>query len=1040
MFIISKNVNSFIKSQIKVLEIDYIEVNIVKEILDNKEKIYSDYIYILLDDYGLKKNFYKNFEKIKNLKKNIVLGYENINVKETKDEYVNYVNFQDDYCVSDKLINFIKIEKKIFMEKIVSDIHLKLNNILLNMNFDLISVENYTTKIIINNNIILNNEDIILKNFRNLHLIKEFNSIYESYINFRDKDIVNSYENYVRLLYNQLNDVKLTCFIVYNNHNEIIEYLKTTKYNNIKNYLYIIGNSEIKTDGLKFYVKKYSNDINNIRKIADEIELNYHCVSLKSLDNIDKIIYSDKTNIIDGANEYISKKTSIILLKFFNLKESSFDNYFIELGKNIFKFFNDDLLIIDNKFVQENIQYKENQYNKNLIEELYKNKNYDECIFLINFVIKNKIYKDDTYVSKIFFLIDKINYYLSPRDLSSLFDLLEIKNFDEFFNICMIFKYHSFKNFADCVINNFFSKIDKNLDIDKLLKFIYILFIFDKFKREIDISDDKKYINFILKNISLISKNYKKFSSIKKNVNSEEIYTNLLLFLSSRLELITNKHSKKIINKEINNFLGINLINLQTEDKKKLLEVLKNYPSLIWCSVESLSDFMISSADIMMKRSNLNYLCEIILFNWDYLKESFKQMAKDKINFFQSNFKYSYHGLENKELFTKIVEIQKRFTKIIIELNSGKESFTYTENNVPKKRIGFISDFLTRHHSVFKDRHQVIKYLSEKDDFEVYLITYSDVEFKFIDLYRKTKKVKLNIDLLENIKTIRKLKLDKLVFCEIGMDARIIHLAHFRLANKQYNTWGHSDTSGYPEIDYFVSSKLYELPEEESSEHYSEKLILQNGMCTCYVNPTSEYNLIRERSEYGLSNFEKLIMCPQSLFKIHPDFDFYIFEILLKNPNASIVLLDNSKKIKMYERWDNVITKYPKYMGILSRVKFVPPQNHKNFVNLMKCSDVLIDPYPFGGCNSSLESFSLHKPLVTQPSRRINGRFTYGFYKKMEMEEMIAKNRKEYVDIVTRLLEDKEFYDKQVNLLKERSDILFEDQETLKEWEELMSE
>ena len=57
----------------------------------------------------------------------------------------------------------------------------------------------------------------------------------------------------------------------------------------------------------------------------------------------------------------------------------------------------------------------------------------------------------------------------------------------------------------------------------------------------------------------------------------------------------------------------------------------------------------------------------------------------------------------------------------------------------------------------------------------------------------------------------------------------------------------------------------------------------------------------------------------------------------------------------------------------------------------------------------------------------------------MNMDEMIANNMEEYVNITTRLLNDKEFYDKQVNLLKERSDILYEDQETLQEWEELMS-
>ena len=51
----------------------------------------------------------------------------------------------------------------------------------------------------------------------------------------------------------------------------------------------------------------------------------------------------------------------------------------------------------------------------------------------------------------------------------------------------------------------------------------------------------------------------------------------------------------------------------------------------------------------------------------------------------------------------------------------------------------------------------------------------------------------------------------------------------------------------------------------------------------------------------------------------------------------------------------------------------------------------------------------------------------HGFYKKMNMNDMIGNNMEEYVDITTRLINDKKFYDKQVNLLKERSDILFED-------------
>ena len=60
-------------------------------------------------------------------------------------------------------------------------------------------------------------------------------------------------------------------------------------------------------------------------------------------------------------------------------------------------------------------------------------------------------------------------------------------------------------------------------------------------------------------------------------------------------------------------------------------------------------------------------------------------------------------------------------------------------------------------------------------------------------------------------------------------------------------------------IDYYVSSKLYELPYEESKNHYSEKLILQNGLCTHYMNPSENYVLDKPRSFYGLSRNEYII-------------------------------------------------------------------------------------------------------------------------------------------------------------------------------------
>ena len=43
---------------------------------------------------------------------------------------------------------------------------------------------------------------------------------------------------------------------------------------------------------------------------------------------------------------------------------------------------------------------------------------------------------------------------------------------------------------------------------------------------------------------------------------------------------------------------------------------------------------------------------------------------------------------------------------------------------------------------------------------------------------------------------------------------------------------------------------------------------------------------------------------------------------------------------------------------------------------------MLFDPYPFNGCNVAF-FFSMGIPIVTMPADMINGRFTYGLYKKM---------------------------------------------------------
>ena len=528
----------------------------------------------------------------------------------------------------------------------------------------------------------------------------------------------------------------------------------------------------------------------------------------------------------------------------------------------------------------------------------------------------------------------------------------------------------------------------------------------------------------------------------------------ILLYLNNRFEIIEDEKIKQKITKTIENVI-FDINNLDKISDDKILESFFQYKDLIFLNCNSLSDIMVSTEDINIKRSNLMRINSVILKCFDSNRgKMFDLLSQKKILINDRLFKFSYHGIPNRELFTSCINLSLKNIKINHEYakkkinipdfdtNEKLNLFYFQNKKTNPKKICFLSDYLTKYHSVFKDRHQVIVNLIKKG-FEVYIAVFSKLDFKYQGLYQGVKEIinLANYDNFERVMKMRSYQFDKLVFCEIGMCYKVKEMAYFRMANKQYNTWGHSDTSGFPEIDYFVSSELYELPYEESKEHYSEKLILQKGMCTCYVNPTKNYQLNITRSYFGLSEFENIICCPQSLFKIHPEFDYYIFEILKRNVNSSLVLLDTLiKRDKMYERWNKVLKDMPQYYGVLSRVKFIPFLDHEKFCNLMKVSDVMIDPYPFGGCNSSLESFSLGKPLVTQPSIRINGRFTYGFYKRMGFMDLVANNMEEYVSLTTRLLQDKDFHQQMTDKILENKDKLFMDQQTLDEWEELMAE
>ena len=89
-------------------------------------------------------------------------------------------------------------------------------------------------------------------------------------------------------------------------------------------------------------------------------------------------------------------------------------------------------------------------------------------------------------------------------------------------------------------------------------------------------------------------------------------------------------------------------------------------------------------------------------------------------------------------------------------------------------------------------------------------------------------------------------------------------------------TWGHPVTTGIETIDYFVSSQLLEIA--EADEHYSERLFRLKTLPVYYHRPTLPVPS-HGREHFHLPATGNIYGCPQSLFKLHPEFDELLGEI-----------------------------------------------------------------------------------------------------------------------------------------------------------------
>jgi protein O-GlcNAc transferase len=367
-----------------------------------------------------------------------------------------------------------------------------------------------------------------------------------------------------------------------------------------------------------------------------------------------------------------------------------------------------------------------------------------------------------------------------------------------------------------------------------------------------------------------------------------------------------------------------------------------------------------------------------------------------------------YHDRDDRDLM-------ERYGRVIVHAMNARAAETEAlpdewpwsetleaERQGGRLRIGFVSAFFYDHSNA-RAFEGLIRYL-DRASFEAVLIHLASTPRDAVSRRLETwceRVVTLPASMAEAQLVLSKLALDLLFFTDVGMHPSITKLASCRSAPVQATGWGVPQTSGMPDIDYYVSGDLVEPLQAES--HYTETLVRLPGLPCCYLSESLELHE-RSRDYFVLPPDVPLWGCPQRLDKFHPDFDRALEAIARQVPESLFVFVEESVPSLTSFFLDRLAVSAP---AARERVLMLGRMVRQDYLALAGCMDVLLDPFHFGSGITLYETIHTGTPVVTLEGRFLRSRFVAAAYRLVEVEDPpVAATPEAYVELAVALMKD----------------------------------
>ncbi len=388
-----------------------------------------------------------------------------------------------------------------------------------------------------------------------------------------------------------------------------------------------------------------------------------------------------------------------------------------------------------------------------------------------------------------------------------------------------------------------------------------------------------------------------------------------------------------------------------------------------------------SANDVEQARGN--YAAQLNEFTQTYSPARIAEIQPDPAVFIWENFYLAYQGRDDRLL----QEIYGRWLNAALTTLLPEFSNPAPSPSRKRPRLLMVSSFF-RQCTVGAYFFSWVHYLAQHG-FEVILVQIGKYDDELTRQFARAANKLLRIDgpLAQIARRLRELDADVLLYPEIGMEARVLALAALRLAPIQLCAWGHPVTTGLPSIDAFLSCA--EMEPHDAQQHYSEPLLTLPGLGTRYLSPPLP--AIPTRADLGLPDQRKLYLFPQSPFKLHPDNDALLIELIRRDPTALIVLFDG-QTVGMTRL---LRARLLKALGAISdtpeeHLHFFPQRSRSDYLRVNLVCDVMLDSLHWSGGNTTLDALHCALPVVTCPGQLMRGRQSMAMLRHLGLEELIV--------------------------------------------------